>query len=52
MEHVTTASGSIDEGIRFMNEHEKILKMIVLKDQAPLIFDVDHGALLVIWPDN
>lgn len=41
-------SGSIDEGIRFMNEHEKILKMILLKDQAPLIFDVDHGALLVI----
>ena len=31
-----------------MNEHEKILKIIELKGQAPLHFDVDHAALLVI----
>jgi biuret amidohydrolase len=31
-----------------MNEHEKILEIIRLKDQAPLSFDVDHAALLVI----
>ena len=31
-----------------MNEHEKILEIIRLKDQAPLQFDVDHAALLVI----
>ena len=31
-----------------MNEHEKILEVVRLKDQAPLQFDVDHSALLVI----
>ena len=31
-----------------MNEHEKILEIIRLKDQAPLDFDVDHSSLLVI----
>ena len=31
-----------------MNEHEKILEIVRLKDQAPLQFDVDHSALLVI----
>lgn len=31
-----------------MNEHEKILEIIRLKDQAPVDFDVAHSALLVI----
>jgi nicotinamidase-related amidase len=31
-----------------MNEHEKILELIRLKDQAPLDFDMQHSALLVI----
>lgn len=31
-----------------MNEHDKILEIIRLKDQTPLNFDVDRSALLVI----
>jgi nicotinamidase-related amidase len=31
-----------------MNEHERVLEIIRLKDQAPLDFDVDQSALLVI----
>jgi nicotinamidase-related amidase len=31
-----------------MNEHEKIVEIIRLKDQAPVQFEVDHAALLVI----
>ncbi len=31
-----------------MNEHEKIVEIVRLKDQAPVQFEVDHAALLVI----
>jgi isochorismate hydrolase len=31
-----------------MNEHERILEVIRLKDQAPLTFDPHRSALLVI----